>query len=166
MKLDVFIANKNNRKIGEWITLPSHNHIIDETIEEICVTDTDRCIVTKFRTRLHSKHLDISTLQLKDLDIVGREDIYHLNECIYELTQSAIDEEIVALTEVYSNKLEEILQKSQHGIYKFYAGKSLKNLAYKFLHKPQYKHNSHVQMVDELCRLGYKETSTGVIYMF
>lgn len=163
MKIRIKIQNKNKQNLGKWITLPTSNAVIDEVIEKVCVANKDKCIVTNFVTILYSKCLDLRKLRLNDLDIVGFEDIYYLNEIIYKLNQNATDEEIVALTEVYSDSLEGILNKVQSGTYKFYFNRFLGDIAEKFSHRPEYKYYSDVQIVDELCKLGYRETTTGVI---
>jgi len=157
MKLQILISSYKRNNVGKWITLPTTNHIISSTIEEICIDNTDKCVVTKYN----------SNLSLNNLDIVGYEDIYYINELVLKLNKCATNKKIVALVEVYSNNLEEILQKAQRGTYKFYPNKCLKDIAEKFSTRKPYKYYDDIyRIIEDLSQIGYEETSTGVIFMY
>ena len=157
MKLQILISYYKRNKVGKWITLPTTNYIIESTIEGVCIDNTYRCVVTKYK----------SSLGLNDLDIVGYEDIHYLNELVIKLNTCATNKEIVALSEAYSDNLEEILQKAQRGRYKFYPKKSLEDIAEKFATRRPYKYYDDIyQIIEDLLKIGYEETSTGVIFMY
>lgn len=152
MQITVLIKNTNKKGAERWITLPTTEKVIYENLEEICINDNDTYLVANFKSKL-------------DLDIIGYEDIYYLNELVSKLnTCGATNKEIQAISEAYSTDLEEILRKAQRGQYKFYPDKSLRVLAQELSNTCKYyKYYSDEQIVDELCNLGYEETSTGVI---
>lgn len=79
---------------------------------------------------------------------------------------------IQALKEVYSSNLEEIQRKVQRGRYEFYPNKSLADVALQLSSTKRYRYyrtlNGEIEVykiVNDLCRLGYQETSTGTILM-
>lgn len=156
MYIDVYISSTKRKNVGKWIRMPTYPKVIDDVLEEICTDSDDDCVVTKFKTKLN----------LNDLDIVGTEDIYYLNELISKLNNCATNKEIVALAEVYSSSLEEILSKVYRGNYKFYPNKSLDDIIEMFSKKKYYRYYDDIDILNDLLRLGYEETSTGVIQIY
>ena len=156
MYIDIYISSTKRKNVGEWIRMPTYPNVIDDALEEICINSNDNCVVTKFKTKFN----------LNDLDIVGTEDIYYLNELISKLSNCATNKEIVALAEVYSNNLEEILLKVYRGNYKFYPNKSLDDVAQIFSKRKYYRYYDNEEIIDDLTKMGYEETSTGVIQIY
>ena len=156
MYIDIYIPSTKRKNVGEWIRMPTYPKVIDDALEEICTDSNDNCVVTKFKTKFN----------LNDLDIVGTEDIYYLNELISKLSNCATNKEIVALAEVYSNNLEEILLKVYRGNYKFYPNKSLDDVAQIFSKRKYYRYYDNEEIIDDLTKMGYEETSTGVIQIY
>ena len=156
MYIDVYISSTKRKNIGEWLRMPTYPKVIDDLLEEICTDSDDDCVITKFKTKLN----------LNDLDIVGTEDIYYLNELISKLSNCATNKEIVALAEVYSSSLEEILSKVYKGDYNFYPNKSLEDVAQIFSKRKYYRYYNNEQILDDLSRRGFEETSTGVIQIY
>ena len=97
MQIEVLICNTNRKKAGKWITLPTSEHIIDETIEEICPNSNDRCTIKEYKSEL-------------DID-VKTDDVYNLNTILSKLNSYATDKKIKYLIDTYSNDIEEILRK-------------------------------------------------------
>lgn len=156
MYIDIYISSTKRKNVGEWIRMPTYPNVIDDALEEICINSNDNCVVTKFKTKFN----------LNDLDIVGTEDIYYLNELISKLSNCATNKEIVALAEVYSSSLEEILSKVYKGDYNFYPNKSLEDVAQIFSKRKYYRYYNNEQILDDLSRRGFEETSTGVIQIY
>ena len=97
MDIDVFLCNKNKQNVGEWITLPTSEHIIDEIIEEICPNVNDRCMIKEYKSELGVS--------------VRTDDIYNLNSVLSKINSYATDERIKFIIDNYSNDIEEILSK-------------------------------------------------------
>ena len=97
MDIDVFLCNKNKQNVGEWITLPNSEHIIDEIIKEICPNVNDRCMIKEYKSELGVS--------------VRTDDIYNLNSVLSKINSYATDERIKFIIDNYSNDIEEILSK-------------------------------------------------------
>lgn len=154
MYIDIYFSSTKRHYIGKWIRIPTSYKEIDNIIKEICTDFDDNCAVTMFKTKLN----------LNSLDILGITDIYYLNDVITNLNAYAADKELIALSETYSNRLEEILSKVYRKNYKFYPNKSLEDVAQIFSKRKYYRYYNNEQIIDDLSRRGFEETSTGVIY--
>lgn len=156
MYIDIYLSSSKRHYIGKWIRIPTRYKEIDDTIEEICTDFDDSCVVTMFKTKLN----------LNILDILGIADIYYLNDVITYLNAYATDKELIALSEAYSNRLEEILSNAYRKNYKFYPNKSLEDVAQIFSKRKYYRYYNNEQIQDDLSKMGFKETSTGVIHIY
>lgn len=151
MKIKILFQSTTDKESGEWITLPAQNNQIDKFLEEVSIKFDSDFIISKIKNNLN-------------LDIICTDDIYYLNDFLSDLNSFATDKEIVALFETYSDKLEDILSLIHSGKYEFYPDMSLGDVAYMFSKRKDYKNYTNIdQILDNLSKLGYEETSTGVI---
>lgn len=162
METTLTLVNKNNRDKEETtLLLPTTDEKIFSILDKLADGDKyDDIIVTAYKSKL-----DI------DFTIYSGDDLYDVNSNIEKLNQCATDDEMIALSEIY-NDLNEMLLKAQRGKYYFYPNKTLDDLAHTLLNdepygyfKTLYNERNEISKIDELCRQGYQETSTGVILM-
>lgn len=160
MKIAVCLYNSNNGRYTRWVTLPENSYRLGQIIEQLCPNVDDDCVIVDYKTQFYPEDLT-------------RYDIYYLNELVSNLNSYATDKEIQALLESYSTNLEDIQQKVQRGGYKFYANKTLMDVAEEMAETEQYSNYCRLdgeieydKIVDDLCKLGYEQTSTGVIHIY
>ena len=79
--------------------LPTREELITSYIEEMNIEDDDSLEVVDF---------DSEDYDFSNLDIIGY-DVYYLNELLSDLSTVATNKEIVALSEVYSANLLDII---------------------------------------------------------
>ena len=76
-----------------------------------------------------------------------------MNELLSDLSTVATNKEIVALSEVYSANLLDIIEIARRGTYKFYPNKNFRDLLYETSIEEDYKY------YDDLISRGFQETS-------
>ena len=82
------------------------------------------------------------------------------------LQEDEEDEKILqALSEVYSSDPEEFRRIYQRGRYDFYPDKTLTDLASELSGTEKYKFDTVEEVLNDLFRRGFEETSTGVIQL-
>ena len=137
-------------KCGIKMPLPTREELITSFIEEMDIEDDDSLEVVDF----DSKYYDFS-----NLDIIGY-DVYYLNELLYDLSAVATNKEIVALSEVYSANLLDIIERARRGTYKFYPNKDFRDLLYEPSIEEEYKYyDDKFYIYDDLISRGFQETS-------
>ena len=130
-------------KCGIKTTLPIREELITSYIEEMNIEDDDSLEVVDF---------DSEDYDFSNLDIIGY-DVYYLNELLSDLSTVATNKEIVALSEVYSANLLDIIEIARRGTYKFYPNKNFRDLLYETSIEEDYKY------YEDLLSRGYQETS-------
>ena len=130
-------------KCGIKTTLPIREELITSYIEEMNIEDDDSLEVVDF---------DSEDYDFSNLDIIGY-DVYYLNELLSDLSTVATNKEIVALSEVYSANLLDIIEIARRGTYKFYPNKNFRDLLYETSIEEDYKY------YDDLISRGFQETS-------
>ena len=123
--------------------LPTREELITSYIEEMNIEDDDSLEVVDF---------DSEDYDFSNLDIIGY-DVYYLNELLSDLSTVATNKEIVALSEVYSANLLDIIEIARRGTYKFYPNKNFRDLLYETSIEEDYKY------YDDLISRGFQETS-------
>lgn len=158
MVLYLLLCNKNNKTSARWLSLPTTEEILYETLEGLANDGKYNDItVIGYTTKL-----DI------DFTIYDGDDLFEINNDLDELNQSVTNKEMIALSEIYSDLFE--MNQATKKIDKFYPNKSLEDVANKLANTERYRYYRNTDgdidyesIVDDLCRLGYKQTSTGVI---
>ena len=130
-------------KCGIKMPLPTREELITSYIEEMNIEDDDSLEVVDF---------DSEDYDFSNLDIIGY-DVYYLNELLSDLSTVATNKEIVALSEVYSANLLDIIEIARRGTYKFYPNKNFRDLLYETSIEEDYKY------YDDLISRGFQETS-------
>ena len=130
-------------KCGINTTLPIREELITSYIKEMNIEDDDSLEVVDF---------DSEDYDFSNLDIIGY-DVYYLNELLSDLSTVATNKEIVALSEVYSANLLDIIEIARRGTYKFYPNKNFRDLLYETSIEEDYKY------YDDLISRGFQETS-------
>lgn len=162
MVLNVFIANKgkfeNGEVVGKWIKLPTTFKQLKKDILEICSSLDDGVIITKYKSKAKIK-IDKNT------------DISYLNSQVIELNKYATNNEITALTEVYSSDIEDIIEEARKGHYEFFPNMTMSEVAEKIRHRKEYNcypylsEENGLELIEEdLWKRGYEEIKAGVIY--
>lgn len=150
MKIKMILVNpKKHNRI--WVNLPTANGILSETLKQIIGPDRDNFLVKLYSTKFY---IDIP---------IDSTNIWEVNDKLKMLNMCATDREIIALSEAYSKNLDEILAKVKSGAYEFYPRLTLKKLAESCKCKRPYQHYPTEQILDYMCKLGFIETSTGII---
>ena len=135
-------------KCGIKTTLPIREELITSYIEEMNIEDDDSLEVVDF---------DSEDYDFSNLDIIGY-DVYYLNELLSDLSTVATNKEIVALSEVYSANLLDIIERARRGTYKFYPNKNFRDLLYETSIEEDYKYYDDEFYILRISR-GYQETS-------
>ena len=137
-------------KCGIKTTLPIREELITSYIEEMNIEDDDSLEVVDF---------DSEDYDFSNLDIIGY-DVYYLNELLSDLSTVATNKEIIALLEVYSSDLLDIIERARRGTYKFYPNKNFKDLLYEPSIEEDYKYyDDEFYIYEDLLSRGYQETS-------
>ena len=137
-------------KCGIKTTLPIREELITSYIEEMNIEDDDSLEVVDF---------DSEDYDFSNLDIIGY-DVYYLNELLSDLSTVATNKEIVALSEVYSANLLDIIEIARRGTYKFYPNKNFRDLLYETSIEEDYKYyDDEFYIYEDLLSRGYQETS-------
>ena len=130
--------------------LPTREELITSYIEEMNIEDDDSLEVVDF---------DSEDYDFSNLDIIGY-DVYYLNELLSDLSTVATNKEIVALSEVYSANLLDIIEIARRGTYKFYPNKDFRDLLYEPSIEEDYKYyDDKFYIYDDLISRGFQETS-------
>lgn len=130
--------------------LPTREELITSYIEEMNIEDDDSLEVVDF---------DSEDYDFSNLDIIGY-DVYYLNELLSDLSTVATNKEIVALSEVYSANLLDIIEIARRGTYKFYPNKNFRDLLYETSIEEDYKYyDDEFYIYEDLLSRGYQETS-------
>lgn len=137
-------------KCGIKMPLPTREKLITSFIEEMNIEDDDSLEVVDF---------DSEDYDFSNLDIIGY-DVYYLNELLSDLSTVATNKEIVALSEVYSANLLDIIERARRGTYKFYPNKNYRDLLYETSIEEDYKYyDDEFYIYEDLLSRGYQETS-------
>ena len=161
MKVKLKLENNNNcNKENVIVTLPTNDETITRELDRLIDCTYDEILVTEYKSPMNI-----------DFSIYEGTDLYDVNKSIEKLNQVVTDDEIIALSEIYNN-LDDVVSRAQRGTYEFYPNQTLKNVAYRLANTERYKYYRNSDgdvddsaIVDDLCKLGYEQTSMGVILM-
>jgi hypothetical protein len=166
MVLNVFIVNKEEsekgNEVGKWIKLPiSLKELKKEMISIGSILEED-LIIKEYKSNVKVK-----------LNIDSETDIGYLNSQIIELNKYATNNQIRALSEVYSSDIEELIEEARKGHYEFFPNMTMSEVAEKIRHRKQYNcypylsEKNGLELIEEdLWKRGYKEIKSGVIYVW
>lgn len=161
MVLNVFIVNKEKldkgEVVGKWIKLPTTYKQLKNDILEICSSIDDDVIIKDYKSSV-------------DLRIDKTTDIGYLNSQIIELNKYATNNQIKALSEVYSSDLEDIIENARQGHFEFFPKMTMSEVAEKIRHRREYNcypylsDENGLELIEEdLWKRGYEEIKSGVI---
>lgn len=164
MVLSIFIVNKEElekgNEVGKWIKLPTTFKQLKREILEICSSLEDDIIIKKYKASVNIR-IDKDT------------DISYLNSQIIELNKYATNNQIKALSEVYSSDLEDIIENARQGHFEFFPKMTMSEVAEKIRHRKQYNcypylsEENGLELIEEdLWKRGYEEIKAGVIYVW
>ena len=163
MILNVFIQSKKEleegRKVGKWVKLPTTFKNLQKDILEIRSSLDDDIVITKFKSKVKLK-IDKNT------------DIGYLNSQIIELNKYATNNQIRALSEVYSSdNIDNLIEEARKGHYEFFPNMTMSEVAEKIRHRKEYNcypylsEENGIELIEEdLWKRGYEEIKAGVIY--
>lgn len=164
MVLNIFIVNKEElekgNEVGKWIKLPTTYKKLRNDILDICSNTDDDVIIKDYKSSVNLR-IDKTT------------DIGYLNSQIIELNKYATNNQIKALSEVYSSDLEDIIENARQGHYEFFPKMTMSEVAEKIRHRKQYNcypylsEENGLELIEEdLWKRGYEEIKSGVIYVW
>ncbi len=164
MVLNVYIVNKEQlekgKEVGIWIKLPTTYKQLKKDILEICSSIDNDVIIKDYKSSV-------------DLRIDKTTDISYLNSQIIELNKYATNNQIKALSEVYSSDLEDIIENARQGHFEFFPNMTMNEVAEKIRYRKEYNcypylsEENGIELIEEdLWKRGYEEIQAGVIYVW
>lgn len=164
MVLNVLMVNKKElekgNEVGKWIKLPTTYKKLRKDILDICSSIDDGVVIKDYKSGV-------------DLRIDNTTEIGYLNSQIIELNKYATNNQIRALSEVYSSDIEELIEEARKGHYEFFPKMTMSEVAEKVRHRKQYNcypylsEENGLELIEEdLWKRGYEEIKSGVIYVW